>query len=100
MVVTRNGTLSSIHASELVVGDIVQLKEGMLIPADGWVIQSNDVKIDESHLTGENEAAIKDTLDRCIRANEANITEHSALTEPSAAPIVLDGSKVRQLVLM
>jgi P-type E1-E2 ATPase len=41
--------------NELVVGDIAQVKYGDLLPTDGIVIQSNDLKIDESSLTGESD---------------------------------------------
>ena len=41
--------------AELVVGDICQVKYGDSIPADGIVIQSNDLKVDESSLTGESD---------------------------------------------
>jgi P-type E1-E2 ATPase len=39
----------------LVVGDIAQVKYGDLLPTDGVLIQSNDLKIDESSLTGESD---------------------------------------------
>ena len=41
--------------NELVVGDIAQVKYGDLLPTDGVLIQSNDLKIDESSLTGESD---------------------------------------------
>ncbi|XP_041092913.1 plasma membrane calcium-transporting ATPase 3b isoform X5 [Polyodon spathula] len=53
--VIRNGNLIQIHVAEIVVGDIAQVKYGDLLPADGVVIQSNDLKIDESSLTGESD---------------------------------------------
>lgn len=34
---------------------ILQIKYGDLLPADGVLIQSNDLKIDESSLTGESD---------------------------------------------
>ncbi|XP_034770869.2 plasma membrane calcium-transporting ATPase 3-like isoform X2 [Acipenser ruthenus] len=53
--VIRNANLVQIHVAEIVVGDIAQVKYGDLLPADGVVIQSNDLKIDESSLTGESD---------------------------------------------
>jgi len=41
------------------VGDICQIKYGDLLPADGLVIQSNDLKVDESSLTGESDLVSK-----------------------------------------
>uniref|UniRef100_A0A915K0I2 P-type Ca(2+) transporter n=1 Tax=Romanomermis culicivorax TaxID=13658 RepID=A0A915K0I2_ROMCU len=48
-----------ILVSELVVGDICQVKYGDLIPADGVVLQSNDLKLDEASLTGETDLVKK-----------------------------------------
>ncbi|XP_031422337.1 plasma membrane calcium-transporting ATPase 3 isoform X2 [Clupea harengus] len=53
--VVRNGTVIQIPVAELVVGDVAQVKYGDLLPADGILIQGNDLKIDESSLTGESD---------------------------------------------
>ncbi|XP_026125209.1 plasma membrane calcium-transporting ATPase 3-like isoform X6 [Carassius auratus] len=53
--VVRNGTVIQIPVAEMVVGDIAQIKYGDLLPADGVLIQGNDLKIDESSLTGESD---------------------------------------------
>ncbi|XP_040357807.1 plasma membrane calcium-transporting ATPase 2 isoform X2 [Ixodes scapularis] len=53
--VIRGGEVNQIAVSEIVVGDICQVKYGDLLPADGIIIQSNDLKIDESTLTGESD---------------------------------------------
>ncbi|XP_059360007.1 plasma membrane calcium-transporting ATPase 3a isoform X6 [Carassius carassius] len=53
--VVRNGTVIQIPVAEMVVGDIAQVKYGDLLPADGVLIQGNDLKIDESSLTGESD---------------------------------------------
>ncbi|KAM6469421.1 plasma membrane calcium-transporting ATPase 3 isoform 1-T3 [Liasis olivaceus] len=53
--VIRNGQQVQIPVAELAVGDIAQIKYGDLLPADGVLIQGNDLKIDESSLTGESD---------------------------------------------
>uniref|UniRef100_A0A0K0ED38 Calcium-transporting ATPase n=1 Tax=Strongyloides stercoralis TaxID=6248 RepID=A0A0K0ED38_STRER len=53
--VLRNGVSKEIYINELVVGDIAQIKYGDLLPADGVLVQSSDLKIDESSLTGESD---------------------------------------------
>ncbi|KHN78491.1 Plasma membrane calcium-transporting ATPase 3 [Toxocara canis] len=53
--VIRGGEALDIVVNELVVGDIARVKYGDLLPADGILIQSNDLKIDESSLTGESD---------------------------------------------
>merc|ERR1712013_435999 len=47
------------HPREIVVGDIISVKYGDLLPADGLVMQSNDLKVDESSLTGESDQVNK-----------------------------------------
>uniref|UniRef100_G3SQ13 Calcium-transporting ATPase n=1 Tax=Loxodonta africana TaxID=9785 RepID=G3SQ13_LOXAF len=53
--VIRNGQLLQVPVAALVVGDIAQVEVGDLLPADGVLIQGNDLKIDESSLTGESD---------------------------------------------
>uniref|UniRef100_A0A8C5V3X6 Calcium-transporting ATPase n=1 Tax=Microcebus murinus TaxID=30608 RepID=A0A8C5V3X6_MICMU len=61
--IIRNGQLIQLPVSEIVVGDIAQIKYGDLLPADGVLIQGNDLKIDESTLTGESDH-VKKSLDK------------------------------------
>ncbi|KAG7296923.1 hypothetical protein JYU34_019819, partial [Plutella xylostella] len=53
--VIRGNEVSQIPISEIVVGDVCQIKYGDLLPADGILLQSNDLKVDESSLTGESD---------------------------------------------
>ncbi|XP_067854735.1 plasma membrane calcium-transporting ATPase 2 isoform X2 [Heptranchias perlo] len=53
--VVRGGQVIQIPVSDMVTGDIAQIKYGDLLPADGILIQGNDLKIDESSLTGESD---------------------------------------------
>lgn len=53
--VVRNNVVKQIPIKDIVVGEICQIKYGDLLPADGVVVQSNDLKIDESSLTGESD---------------------------------------------
>uniref|UniRef100_A0A5F7Z901 Calcium-transporting ATPase n=1 Tax=Macaca mulatta TaxID=9544 RepID=A0A5F7Z901_MACMU len=61
--IIRNGQLIQLPVAEIVVGDIAQVKYGDLLPADGILIQGNDLKIDESSLTGESDH-VKKSLDK------------------------------------
>ncbi|XP_038552210.1 plasma membrane calcium-transporting ATPase 2 isoform X6 [Micropterus salmoides] len=64
--VVRGSQVIQLPVADIVVGDIAQVKYGDLLPADGVLIQGNDVKIDESSLTGESDhvkkAADKDPM--------------------------------------
>ncbi|RYE02876.1 MAG: cation-translocating P-type ATPase [Sphingomonadales bacterium] len=51
--VLRDGAHRRIPGREVVRGDLVLLGEGDRVPADGWVIDSNALALDESLLTGE-----------------------------------------------
>ena len=69
----RSNSTSQVQVGEIVVGDVLlvrrrnslefcfpksfmlQVKYGDLLPADGLVLNSNDLKIDESSLTGESD---------------------------------------------
>ena len=51
--VFRDGTLKKISSNELVIGDIISLEAGIILPADCRIIEGFDLKVDESSLTGE-----------------------------------------------
>jgi len=51
--VRREGELKEIHADDLVVGDIVYLDAGDLVPADLRIIECSKLQANESSLTGE-----------------------------------------------
>lgn len=60
----RDGRVIDIPAKNLAVGDIVLVKAGDRIPADLRIIESKDMKVDNSSLTGESEPL--------LRTNECN----------------------------
>ncbi|MEG1144404.1 MAG: calcium-translocating P-type ATPase, PMCA-type [Clostridium sp.] len=51
--VLRDGQMKSVKSEELVVGDVVLLEAGDAIPADGRILESASLKIEEAALTGE-----------------------------------------------
>ncbi|MBL7745263.1 MAG: cation-translocating P-type ATPase [Chitinophagaceae bacterium] len=57
--VIRDGSEQVINNDELVPGDIMLLEEGMKIPADALILQSNDLSVNESIITGESLPAEK-----------------------------------------
>lgn len=68
--VTRDGITNEINSEELVPGDIVILEAGNYVPADSRIIESFNLKIEESSLTGENEPVLKDS-DKICKSNIA-----------------------------
>ena len=63
--VIRNGQTSEINAEELVPGDIVILEAGNCVPADCRLIESFNLKVEESSLTGETTAVNKESDKIC-----------------------------------
>ena len=56
----RNGKTVEVNAEELVKGDIIILDAGNFVPADCRILESHNLKIEESSLTGETQGAEKD----------------------------------------
>ena len=73
--VIRDGKLSIIESRELVPGDIVELETGDRIPADIRLLESVNLKVQESSLTGESEPVEKDA--------GATVDERAALSDRS-----------------
>ena len=59
--VKRNGKYITIPSENLVVGDIVSIEAGNLVPADIRLVSSFNLKVDESSLTGETIPVEKNT---------------------------------------
>ena len=56
--VIRDGLESEIDAREIVPGDLIALREGDKVPADGRVIQSNRLTVNNAPLTGESDSRV------------------------------------------
>jgi len=70
--VIRDGQLIEIKSTEIVPGDILVLTTGSKIPADGRIVKSFNLQVDESALTGESVPVEKST---------APLTEGTTLTD-------------------
>lgn len=57
----RGGKEVQLDTSKVLVGDILLLERGDILCADGVLIGGSDVKMDESHLTGESNDVVKDS---------------------------------------
>lgn len=51
--VIRNGSATQIPKKDVVVGDVVIINTGAEVPADGYLLESTSMSVDESSLTGE-----------------------------------------------
>ncbi len=81
--VLRQGEESVVPAAELVVGDIVQLRDGDMVPADLRLIDSANLKIQEASLTGESVPVEKDAdscpAESCALADRCNMAYSSSI---------------------
>lgn len=92
--VLRQGEESLIPASELVIGDVVLLSDGDIVPADLRLIESANLKIQEASLTGESVPSEKEAEDilpeDCPLGDRSNMAYTSSIiTYGRAAGVVI-----------
>ncbi|EEQ37215.1 plasma membrane ATPase 1 [Clavispora lusitaniae ATCC 42720] len=74
--VIRNGTLVEVAANQIVPGDILQLEDGVVIPADGRIVTENCLlQVDQSAITGESLAVDKRGGDSCYSSSTVKTGE-------------------------
>lgn len=86
--VIRSGKSQQISIYDILVGDIVHLELGDVVPADGVFIDGHNVKCDESTVTGESDHVRKYPADEVFRA-----IQNSEVT-PKLDPFIISGSRV------
>ena len=86
--VCRNGAVSAIPEEEVVPGDIVVLKEGDIVPADGQIVLAEAILVDEATISGESIAIGKNPRDKVFAGTtvthgycEFKVTETGSKTE-------------------
>ena len=94
--VIRDGKKKSILTKDLVVGDIVYLEDGNIVPADIRLIEENGLKVDESSLTGESVPVEKDAkavLDKSTTlADRVNMVYSSTIVSYGTAIGIVVGT--------
>lgn len=79
----REGEESVIPANELVIGDIVLLSDGDMVPADLRLIKSANLKVQEASLTGESVPSEKNANEQlpvdCVLGDRSNMAYTSAI---------------------
>ncbi|CAI7592586.1 unnamed protein product [Penicillium glandicola] len=91
--VLRSARTHEIPISEVVVGDIVHISPGDIVPADGVLIRGHHVKCDESSATGESDPVDKSAIDTTrpddSRGIDPFILSHTKIVEGAGAYIIL-----------
>ncbi|KAH7116244.1 hypothetical protein B0J11DRAFT_120085 [Dendryphion nanum] len=87
--VIRSGKSFTISVYDILVGDVLHMEPGDLIPADGIFISGHNVKCDESSATGESDQMKKTSGEQVLRLLERG---HSDLKDLD--PFIISGSKV------
>jgi len=85
----RSGKTCLISVYDIVVGDILHLEPGDLIPVDGVLPEGHNIRTDESAATGESDALKKVPADFALSNTEPNAKGSSKFD-----PFILSGGKV------
>ena len=83
--VIRNGIPHDLSSDDLLVGDLIHIMVGDIMPADLLLIDGNGIKMDESSLTGESETLKKEVYEKCV------IKSNNNKTNPPS-PLLLSGT--------
>lgn len=86
----RSGRTVEISVYDILVGDVVHLEPGDLVPVDGVLIDGFNVKCDESQATGESDVIRKQPADAVYRA----IENHESLKKMD--PLIQSGARVME----
>ena len=88
--VVRSGKTREISVHDVLVGDVVLLEPGDMVPVDGIFIEGHGVKCDESSATGESDLLKKYPAEEVFRAleNRENVKKMD--------PFILSGAKVSE----
>ena len=73
--VIRDGLKMDIPTKEVVIGDLLVLKQGDRIPADGRIIKSVNLEVNESSLTGESEPQKKKEQGLALKLKDISIAD-------------------------
>jgi len=89
--VYRDNKTEKIESKFLVPGDLVYLTAGDRVPADGVVYLSPGLMVDESMLTGESIAVVKNNVDNIQKIEETNkLWQGTMITQGEGKLLILD----------
>ena len=91
--VIRNGIAQTINTEDLVVGDIILVEAGDVVPADARIIECSNLMVEEASLTGESVAVTKnneyiESVDIAIGDMKNSLFSSTSITNGKAKAIV------------
>ena len=94
--IKRNGESYECSPDEILVGDLVKISTGSIVPADGILVSTEgQVKLEESSLTGESDLIDKEPIKDCIaKSKEFSGKDHDKHSIPS--PLIFSGTQVKE----
>ena len=81
----RNGQPEDHISDDLLVGDLIMINYGDIMPADVLLIEGNGIRMDESALTGESDAMKKERFEKCKELLDKGETK-------LPSPLILSGT--------
>ncbi len=96
--VFRNGSLREIDSQELVPGDVISLRPGDKVPADSYLLEVHDAKVNEASLTGEwiaEEKALGVLPEKTVLGDRLNMVHMGTIFESGRATAVVVETGIR-----
>ena len=89
----RNGQPEEHISDDILVGDLIMINYGDIIPADVLLIEGNGIKMDESALTGESDAMKKEKYDKCKELLKELLDKNEKKGDAKLpSPLILSGT--------
>ena len=85
----RRGQPENRINDDILVGDLIIINYGDIMPADILLSDGNGIKMDESAITGESYSLRKETFEKCKEISQSQKYENN---EKTPSPIILSGS--------
>ena len=84
----RGGQPVQLTSDQILVGDLIKINYGDILPADMILVEGNGIKIDESSLTGESNAVTKKPYEKCKEEYESGNNKPSSMILLSGTDVV------------
>ena len=89
--VIRNKEPQDLTSDDILVGDLIIVNYGDIIPADLLLVEGNGIKMDESALTGESDNMLKEPYEHCLEIKK-NLKKDKNSEAIVPSPLILSGT--------